>query len=122
MRLCIPVASNQGLDSQVHGHFGSAPLYVVVDTETQEVTPVDNENDHSLHGTCAPVGLIAGLNVEAVVVGGIGRGAVNRFLQSGIKVYLARPGSVFDTLVAFKEGELGEVSQDGTCQGHGCGH
>ena len=29
MKMCFPVESDQGLESKVFGHFGSAPVFVV---------------------------------------------------------------------------------------------
>ncbi|RME41495.1 MAG: diguanylate cyclase, partial [Deltaproteobacteria bacterium] len=37
MKVCFPVNNDQGLESEVYGHFGSAPAFVVVDTESHEV-------------------------------------------------------------------------------------
>ncbi len=31
MKICFPVEQHEGLESQVYGHFGSAPSFVVVD-------------------------------------------------------------------------------------------
>jgi predicted Fe-Mo cluster-binding NifX family protein len=40
MEICFPVGNNNGLESAVFGHFGSAPMFMVVNTETLEVTEV----------------------------------------------------------------------------------
>ena len=32
MNLCIPITEDQGLQSPVSGHFGSAPYFMIVDT------------------------------------------------------------------------------------------
>jgi len=35
MKLCIPISEDRGLDSPICGHFGSAPAFLLVDTETR---------------------------------------------------------------------------------------
>lgn len=44
MKLCFPTTHNQGMESQVFEHFGSAPMFLLVDSKhvrssnTQTVT------------------------------------------------------------------------------------
>jgi len=33
MKVCFPVQKDNGIDSTVYGHFGSAPAFVIVDTD-----------------------------------------------------------------------------------------
>jgi len=37
MKVGFPVELDEGMESKVYGHFGSAPAFVVVDTEKKEV-------------------------------------------------------------------------------------
>jgi predicted Fe-Mo cluster-binding NifX family protein len=37
MNVCFPVMENQGMESEVYGHFGSAPGFVIVDIVTSAV-------------------------------------------------------------------------------------
>jgi len=47
MKICFPVKEDKGLSSTIFGHFGSAPMFLVVDSESGEVTPLINEDkDH----------------------------------------------------------------------------
>ena len=34
MKICIPVNENNGVDSSVSAHFGSAPFFMIVDSDT----------------------------------------------------------------------------------------
>ena len=52
MKICFPTTNLQGLESQVYGHFGSAPGFVIVDTETRTVEEINNHDLHHAHG-CA---------------------------------------------------------------------
>ncbi|MBE0616935.1 MAG: diguanylate cyclase, partial [Proteobacteria bacterium] len=67
MKVCFPVDDNQGLESSVFGHFGSAPCFLVVDTETAQVAEVINRDLQHAHGACSPVKALGGHSVDAVV-------------------------------------------------------
>ena len=41
MKVCFPVQKNEGVESTVYNHFGSAPLFVLVDTAANTVVPDD---------------------------------------------------------------------------------
>ena len=75
MKVCFPVAQNQGLSSQVFNHFGSAPEFVIVDVTTNEIQSISNSDKVHEHGACNPVAGLGGHPVDAIVVGGIGGGA-----------------------------------------------
>lgn len=122
MTICFPVASNDGLDSEVYGHFGSAPLFVMVDSETREVREVLNRDLHHAHGACQPLKALGGAEVDAIVVGGIGGGALMGLKRAGLKVYQAQGGTVAESLASLSVDELPELTPDQVCGGHGHGH
>ncbi|MFP5214162.1 MAG: NifB/NifX family molybdenum-iron cluster-binding protein, partial [Acidobacteriota bacterium] len=76
MKICFPTETLQGLESAVYGHFGSAPGFVIVDTDSQAVEEIKNDDMHHAHGMCQPMKALGGRKVEGVVVGGIGMGAL----------------------------------------------
>ena len=124
MKICFPVERNEGLESPVYGHFGSAPLFVVVDSDTQDVTEVNNRDLHHSHGACSPIKALGGQDVDAIVVGGIGGGALRGLSMAGLKVYRALGKTIADNFVCLSMGELPELTPDQVCGGHGnaCGH
>ena len=122
MKVCFPVEENRGLDSRVYGHFGSAPGFVVVDTETRELTAIDNGDRIHEHGACNPVAGLAGHKVDAIVVGGIGGGALAKLNGAGLRVFQAQEGTVADNVALFQELRLPEYQPGHTCGGHGHGH
>lgn len=128
MKLCIPVEEDKGLESLIHGHFGSAPLFVEVDTETLAVEALSNSDRVHVHGACHPMKALAGRRPEAVLVGGIGPGALMGLRQAGIAVFRAPQGTVADGIRLLKAGELPELTEQATCGGHQgttescCGH
>lgn len=123
MKVCFPVESNKGLNSVVYGHFGSAPMFVVYDTKTNELTTISNQNLGHEHGMCNPLKALDGKSVDAIVVGGIGAGAINKLNTLGIKVYKATQGTIQSNISLFQGNSLSELTINNACGQHGgCGH
>jgi predicted Fe-Mo cluster-binding NifX family protein len=124
MKLCFPVEVDKGLESEVYGHFGSAPFFVVFDTEAKSIDSIENQNLGHEHGMCSPLKALDGKSVDAIVVGGIGAGAINKLNQMGIKVYRAYQGTVQLNIEQFENNTMPEITIDQACGGHGggCGH
>ena len=126
MKVCFPVLVDQGLESQVYGHFGSAPGFVVVDMTTNAVTAINNSDQVHQHGACNPVAGLGGHQVDAVVVGGIGGGALQKLNRSGLRVFQAHEGTIAENVLLFKANELLEYQPGHSCGGHGqsqgCSH
>ncbi len=118
MRICIPASDEKGLESTAFGHFGSAPYFVVYDTETDSTESIENENRHHGHGGCQPLSALAGMALDALVVGGIGRRAIARLNEAEIKVYRAAAGTVADNVAKLQAGQLEEFTADAACAGH----
>jgi predicted Fe-Mo cluster-binding NifX family protein len=119
MNLLIPVSENQGLKSPVSAHFGSAPIFLIVDMENGSCRVIPNQNLHHGHGMCQPLRAFAGEKVDGVVVGGIGMGALNQLQAASIRVYLSEAPTVEATLKQFKDGSLSEVTPATACRHHG---
>lgn len=126
MKVCFPVEIEQGMKSEVYGHFGSAPVFIIVETENNKITTINNNDQHHEHGACNPLKKFNSRQVDALVVGGIGTGALNILNQSGIKVFKAQAPTVHENVALLKAGNLTEFSSQHTCAGHGhsggCGH
>ena len=118
MTICIPVKTDQGLDSPVSEHFGSAPLFMIVDTDSAACRAVANHNAHHAHGMCMPLNSLQGERLDGIVVGGIGAGALFKLQAAGLQVYLSRCRTVADTVAAYKAGELQTVEPGMACGGH----
>lgn len=122
MKICFPVESNEGILSIPYGHFGSAPMFVIVDLDSKEVKSVGNGDLGHEHGKCQPIKALAGEVVDAVIVGGIGQGAIVKLNSMGIKTYKAVEGTIENNIIAFKNGELKEFAQNHKCNHDGCSH
>ncbi len=124
MKLCFPVKTDNGLESIIFGHFGSAPFFVVFDTENKEVFTINNQDLGHVHGQCNPMKALDGKMMDAIIVGGIGGGAIRGLNNKGIKVYKAGQGDIKENIELFQTGTLMEMTMAHTCGGHagGCGH
>lgn len=118
MKICIPVEENKGLASTTFNHFGSAPYFLIYDSEKGEVKAIDNKNLHHAHGQCQPLGALGGENVDAVLVGGIGAGAFSKLNNLGIKVYKVDAETVEENIEKFNNGQLPEFSLANSCNHH----
>jgi len=124
MKVGFAVQTNEGIESRVYDHFGSAPAFIIVDTEGKEVSTVDNKDLHHVHGACNPVMALDGKTVDAMVVGGIGAGALVKLNNIGIKVYGSGATTVKENLALLSDNKLQELSVNNSCRSHagGCGH
>jgi len=118
MKIAFPTQEKNDKESPVHNHFGSAPYFIIVDSDTEELQTIDNQNLNHTHGNCQPLVALGGTQVDTVVVGGIGGGALRKLLNAGIKAYKAVEGTVLDNLELVKNDKLDKFSAENTCQGH----
>jgi predicted Fe-Mo cluster-binding NifX family protein len=121
VNVCIPVVEDQGLRSRVNPHFGSAPLFVVVETESGTCRAIPNRNRHHEHGACQPLRALDGESIDSVIVGGIGMGAIEKLRAAGIRIFVSPLETVEETLAAFRVGSLAEAAPATACahDGHG---
>jgi predicted Fe-Mo cluster-binding NifX family protein len=124
MKLCFPVKEIADLDSEVYGHFGSAPAFILIDSDTKGITAINNADRHHAHGMCNPIGALEGHQVDAVVVGGIGGGALMKLNRAGISVYKAMGKTVRENIELFSSNTLPRFQPGHVCSGHAgsCSH
>ncbi|MGL5328708.1 MAG: NifB/NifX family molybdenum-iron cluster-binding protein [Peptostreptococcaceae bacterium] len=122
MKVCVPVESNNGFESKAYGHFGSAPLFIVCDLESNEIKEINNQDLHHEHGKCQPLKALQGNIVDAVIVGGIGQGAIMKLNSMGVKVYKSQGNTIQEDLELFKSNRLVQFPSNHSCNHHGCGH
>ena len=121
-RIAVPSEEQGGLDGLRSGHFGHCSVFTIIDVEDgkiKEVSTVENQS-HVQGGCMVPVNLLAGHNVNALVVGGIGMRPLMGFKQVGIDVYHddQRPEikPVVEDLIA---GKLPQIADNQVCGGGG---
>jgi predicted Fe-Mo cluster-binding NifX family protein len=124
MKVGFAVERNEGIVSKVYAHFGSAPAFIIIDTEAKDVLTVNNRDLHHVHGACNPVMALDGKSVDAMVVGGIGSGAIAKLNAMGVKVYASAAATVKENLELLNQNKLEELSIYNACRAHqgGCGH
>lgn len=123
MKVCFPVPSSgrNNLESQVYDHFGSAPGFVIVDTATRSICDVINRDQQHAHGACSPLRALGGQEVDAIVVGGIGNGALMGLRSAGLKVYQSQGRTIGENLALLESNHLALLQPEQVCGGHGHG-
>jgi len=121
MKVCFPIAADEGLASVIHGHFSSAPLYLVVDTLTKASWAIPNCDPQNPFAGCNPFLALAPLQLEAVITGGIGDTAVRLLNSLGCKVLIAESIRLIENLALLERNALQEqAAQDSHLEGR-CG-
>jgi predicted Fe-Mo cluster-binding NifX family protein len=90
MKVCFPVGKDARLESRLHGHFASAPLFVEIDTDTNEVSSLPNCDQLAPEAGCNPFKALVNRHLDAVIVEGIGDGFLQMLNSFGIKVLQAQ--------------------------------
>lgn len=120
----IAVTYENGQIFQHFGHTAQFKIYDVQDGKILSARVVDTQG--SGHGALA--GVLAALQVDALICGGIGGGARMALDQAGIRLYGGVSGSADEAALALAEGRL-TFDPDAHCdhhdhhgEGHDCGH
>ena len=119
MKICFPIEIDKGLDSTISDHFGSAPLFLLADTESGETSVISNSDQHHDHGACNPLQALHDSQIEGIAVRNIGAGAVNHLTRSGLRVYKATGDTVRENVEKLTTNSLPEYSPSEGCSGHG---
>lgn len=115
MRIAVPYENGM-----VYQHFGRTEQVKVYDAEDGKIVS-EQIMDTQGHGHGALAGFLAGLNVQALICGGIGGGARMALAEAGITLYGGVSGSADDAVKALLAGDL-EFDPDVQCSHHGHGH
>ncbi len=118
MRICIPTADDSGLESRLHGHFGSAPFLAFADTESGTVDVMPRAGHHHGHGQCQPVACIDIERTDAVVCRGMGKRALASLRKEGLEVWITSAATVRGAVAEARSGRLEKLSVDTACGGH----
>jgi len=118
MRIGIPIDEDRGLESPVCGHFGGAPAFLVVDTDQGTLQTLMNDHGHESHGQCVPVDLLRAQRLDAMIVAGIGRGALTRLAALDVRVCRAEHATAGACVAALAAGGLEDIGLELACAGH----
>lgn len=102
-------ANGENLKAEIAPHFGRAKNFLIYDTETKNSEIYPNPE---ILGEELPPDFLYRQGVKAVIVFSLGPMAYNKFKNYNIKTYKAIPGSVFENVKKFKEGNLGDLKKE----------
>lgn len=130
MKICFPVAVDNGINSELFSHFASAPLFLIIDTRNGEIETVDNCDAKEPMKGCNPFAALQGRNLDAIVVDAIGDAIHQTMNMCGFRVFASTSNNLQQLVEALKSEELIEIepfySQDaGRCgadEEGGCNH
>ena len=119
-------------NGQIFQHFGHTKQFKIYTAEDRKIINSEViDTNGSGHGALAE--LLASLQVDTLICGGIGGGAQMALAEAGIKLYGGVNGSCDAAVEAFLGGTLGfdpnvkcdhhdHHGEGHTCGDHGCGH
>jgi len=122
MNICVPIENDQGLNSAVCAHFGSAPAFMIVDVDKNALRAIGNPNQHQGHGHCVPLRALMDEKIDIMVVGAIGMGALGKLGAANIRVYASELPTVGEVLAAWRSGSLVPMDPGRACAGHDHSH
>lgn len=110
-------------NGQVFQHFGRTPAFKIYDVKDGNILEsIVLHNNGTGHGALA--GVLAAAQVDALICGGMGMGALYALQDAGIKVYAGVSGDADEAVKALMNGSL-EYTEDANCdhhdEGEGCG-
>jgi predicted Fe-Mo cluster-binding NifX family protein len=117
MKVCIPTVDDHGLEGRLSKHFGSAPHFVVYDSDGGGLRVVPNRDADHVHGRCEAVSALRGMSPDAVVCLGMGRRAFASLQEAGIAVFVTEAQDVAGALEAFWGGRLVPLNSEEACHG-----
>lgn len=120
-------------NGQIFQHFGHTQVFKVYDIEDGKVVNSQIiDTNGTGHGALA--GLLANINADVLICGGIGGGAQMALSQTGVKLYGGVCGNADEAVEAFITGKLDynpdvhcdhhhhDHDEEHSCGSHGCGH
>ena len=117
MRVCMPTVHDRGHAAPLANHFGSAPYFTLVDSESGATEIIPNTHARHAPGNCDAARSIGACHVDAVVCLGLGRRALASLEQAGIPVFVSSAGTVAGALDAFVAGRLPRLHAEAACGG-----
>jgi predicted Fe-Mo cluster-binding NifX family protein len=117
MKICVPVLEDKQLESREYDHFGRAPYFAMIDTESDALEIVPNTDDHQDHHEDHHLQLLKAHNIEAVICSGIGRRAVAALANAGIGLLTPPERTLGDVIETIRAGKGRPLSAKDACGG-----
>jgi predicted Fe-Mo cluster-binding NifX family protein len=120
MKVGFPVATDAGLESGLFGHFGSAPLFIAIDIDTEEISCFVNCDPLAPEAGCNALKSICSRSLDVMIVDGIGDGFLRILHGCGIEVFQAESASVRENLTLFNKKRLSKVEMLNSAEAGRC--
>lgn len=121
MKIAI-TASGKTLDDRVDPRFGRCPCFLIVETDTLDVTPVENPNLVLGGGAgIQSAQLVAENGAEVVLTGNCGPNACRTLNAAGVQMILGVDGVVREAVEQFKAGTLSPTESPNVASHFGMG-
>ncbi|MFC2150741.1 NifB/NifX family molybdenum-iron cluster-binding protein [Calditrichota bacterium] len=119
-RIAVPSAGSGGIDGLRSEHFGHCESFTLIDVKDGEISEISiaTNGDHHEGGCMVPVNKLSELDVNAIIVAGIGMRPLQGFDQVGIDVYIDQISPQIKTVVEnLIAGRLSVISPRQICGG-----
>lgn len=111
MKICFPTFDENGIRAWVCDHFGCAPWFTVIDSDTRACQVFSNGDQYlDENGKCNPDAALRGHKVDVIVCRGLGRRALTTLHGMGVDVYRVEAGEVSDALTEFESGRARKMT------------
>lgn len=111
MKIAV-TATAADLDADIDPRFGRCPYFVIADSDTMAIEPMENSSASAGGGAgIATAQAIAGKGVEVVLTGNCGPNAYQVLKAAGIEVVTGVSGKVRGAIEDYKAGKLKASSQ-----------
>ncbi len=118
-RIAFSCETNQGLQSEMSGHFGRCPYFALIDVEGQDIKHVQVVNNpyFNNHVPGKVPAFISSQNVNVMIAGGMGPRAIDIEVATGVG------GIVENVLRAYLDGRVSGIipcshDHQDSCGGH----
>ena len=105
------------MDGQLCEHFGRAPTFTIVDSDTGEVGIIENGGEHICGLGNAPQ-KVTQMRAQIVLCSGLGPKALTLLRSQRIEVYVGAKGTVREAIDQWKTGKLRLATMDEACKDH----
>jgi predicted Fe-Mo cluster-binding NifX family protein len=108
--VCV-TASEVSLDAPCEEHFGRAPVFILMDTDSGEWRAVENRYPGPCGGTVpGGIRILADHGVQVLITGRVGGSGQEALESAGIRIHIApAETSVMAALALFREGSLARL-------------
>jgi predicted Fe-Mo cluster-binding NifX family protein len=126
--IALPVVRSDGLQSLISDHFGKAPGFIVADTSGSTAAYLDAA-EHRGASECAPIQALARAGAGIVAAKSMGKGALRRCHEAGMRIFQAEGRTVADCLARIANDSITDFPDEALCHhahegahaGHGKG-